>query len=80
MVICPLGTEKKYIIHISRDPKIALNTWYVQNFYCYYLKKKDSFLLLSPEVQRFHALKKKIKKIYFYCVQVEKMSTKNKKK
>lgn len=26
MVICPLGTEKKYIIHVSTDPQIALNT------------------------------------------------------
>lgn len=58
MVICPLGTEKKYIIHVSRDTQMALNTGMCKISIVNIKKKtqKYSFSLLSPEVQRFHAL------------------------
>lgn len=70
MVICPLGTKKKYIIHILTDPQIALSSG-MCTISIVNIKKRQ---ILALEISRLHALKKK--KIYFYCVRGEKNDTK----
>lgn len=72
MVICPLGTEKKYIIHVSTDPQIALNTGMCNISIVKIKKKRASHSSVEKYGEPMH-FKKKIKKISIstVCEQTE---------
>lgn len=78
MVICPLGTEKKYIIHVSTDPQIALNTGMCKISIVNIKKKTASHS--SAQKYRGSVHLKKIIYLFLLCTRGENEHTKKKKK